>query len=138
FSRPKGRGSVKAVGVTLTLAVEGDFGVTAAFEILQTEAPPPAKKSYGVGVLLSANQSARVGRLVRAQGNQVVTWDHWATVDGKRKFLFGALPGAGQRGRLRLTREQNTLHFLWAPELAGENFEEIHQSEFDFPELNRV
>lgn len=135
---PKDRASVKPVGLSLPLAVGGDFEVTAAFEILQAEEPPPGKQSYGVGVLVSVNQSARVGRLARAKGKQVVTWDHWATVDGERKFLLGAVPSEGQRGRLRLKREMTTLHFLWSPDLAGDTFKEIHQSEFDAPEITQL
>jgi hypothetical protein len=135
---PKDRGSVKPVGLSLPLAVGGDFEITAAVEILKAEEPPQGRKSYGVGVLLSANESVRVGRLVRAEGNQVATWDHWATVADQRQFQFGASPGTGQRGRLRLKRDQNTLHYLWAPDLVGENFEEVHRSEFDAPELSRV
>ena len=135
---PRDRGSEKPVGLSLALAVGGDFEITAAFEILQAEEPPPARPSYGVGVLLSVNQAARVGRLARAQGRQVVSWDHWATVDGKPKFLLGASPGEGQRGRLRLKREQTTLHFLWSAELAGDNFEEVHQCEFDADEIHQL
>lgn len=135
---PKDRTSVKPVGLSLALAVGGDFEITAAFEILQAEEPPPGRPSYGVGVLLSVNQAARVGRLARALGQQVVSWDHWATVDGKPKFLLGASPGEGQRGRLRLKRDKTTLRFLWSPDLVGDKFEEVHRCEFEADEISQL
>jgi DNA-directed RNA polymerase subunit RPC12/RpoP len=135
---PKDRTSVKPVGLSLALAVGGDFEITAAFEVLKAEEPPPGRPSYGVGVLLSVNQAARVGRLARALGQQVVSWDHWATVDGKPKFLLGASPGEGQRGRLRLKRDKTTLHFLWSPDLVGDTFEEVHRCEFEAEEISQL
>ena len=59
------------------MAVGGDFEITLAFEILQAQTPTPA--SYGVGVLMSINETlGRVGRLVRAQ-RPVASWDRWTS-----------------------------------------------------------
>jgi DNA-directed RNA polymerase subunit RPC12/RpoP len=130
---PKGRDSVESIGLSMALMVGGDFEITLAFEILQAEQPTPA--SYGVGVLMSVNETAgRIGRLERAK-RQGITWDRWATIDGERKFQLGAAPCKGKVGRLRLKRTQTTLHFLWAPGLAGDNFEAVHQWEFDAQEI---
>jgi hypothetical protein len=127
---PRDRDNYSSVGLSMPLTVEGDFEITSSFEVLQADEPEPGTKTYGLGVLMSVNEDARVGRLVRAQGWQVATWDRWATVDGKRRFLYGASPARGKAGRLRLKRAGTTLHFLWAPETEGDNFEEISQCEF--------
>ena len=129
----KGRDSVESVGLSMPLTVGGDFEITLALEILQAQQPTPM--SYGVGVLMSINESAaRIGRLERGQ-RQVLTWDRWAEVDGERKFQLGAAACKGKVGRLRLKRTQTTLHFLWGPGLAGENFEDVHRWEFDAQEI---
>jgi serine/threonine protein kinase len=130
ISVPRDRDNYKSVGLSMPLTLQGDFEITTAFEILQADEPAPGTKTYGTGVLMSVNEDARVGRLVRAQGWQVATWDRWATVEGNRKFLYGASPARGKSGRLRLKRAGTTLHFLWAPETEGDNFEEINQCEF--------
>jgi serine/threonine-protein kinase len=135
ISLPGDRDDILPVGLAMPLTVEGDFEITTAFEILQADEPAPGAKTYGVGVLMSVNQSARVGCLVRAQGQQVATWDHWATVEGSRRFLSGASPAAAKAGRLRLKRVGTTLHFLWAPETAGDHFEDIHQYDFGDHEI---
>jgi len=127
---PRNRDNSKGVVLSMPLEVEGDFEITTAFEILHADEPAPGARSYGVGVLMSLNEAARIGRLVRAEGKQVVTWDRWEKVDGNPRFLSGALPGMGQVGRLRLQRTGTTLHFLWAPETSGDNFQDFYQCEF--------
>jgi serine/threonine-protein kinase len=58
---PRDRDDPQGATVAMPLALAGDCELTAAMEILQAEAPPPGARSYGVGVLMSVNQSARVG-----------------------------------------------------------------------------
>lgn len=126
---PRDRDDFSPVGLSMPLALAGDFEITTAFEILQADEPAPGRLTYGVGVLMSVNEAARVGYLSRAT-RQVVTWDRWATVAGKPQFLNGALPCMAKVGRLRLKRTGTTLLFLWAPATEGDNFAEIHQCEF--------
>jgi hypothetical protein len=134
---PRGRATIHSGGLALPVHVSGDFEITTAFEIL--EADEPAKPNrYGVGVLLSLNEKARVGRLVRSKGRQVATWDRWVTVDGKERFLVGAAPAQGNVGRLRLKRTKDLLHFLWAPGLEGDTFQQVHQAEFEYPEVTLI
>jgi DNA-directed RNA polymerase subunit RPC12/RpoP len=128
------RGSSAPVGLSMPLTLSGDFEITLAFEILQADEPPIGRMSYGVGLLMSVNEAARVGRLSRYK-HQVATWDRWATVNGERKFLNGGKQVKGQVGRLRLNRTNTILHMGWAPELAGDKFEEVHQFEFGDKEI---
>jgi hypothetical protein len=136
---PRERTNPDAVGWNLPVTVAGDFTITAGVEILQAEEPPFGAKSYGVGVLLSVNESGRVGRLVRAGGNQIITWDRWEPVPGAHSiFRMGAAPCAATTLRLRLQRTDTVLHFLWAPEAAGEEFVEFYQCEFGSHDISRV
>jgi hypothetical protein len=127
---PRDRDNMTTVGLSMALTLGGDFDITTAFEVLQADPPPPGTKTYGVGLLMSVNEAARVGRLTRANDWQVATWDRWATVDGKRRFLFASSPATGKAGRLRLQRVGTTLHFLWSPDTAGDNFNEISRCDF--------
>jgi serine/threonine protein kinase len=127
---PSTRSDYVPVGFSKKLAIAGDFEISAAFDLLQADVPVPGVPSYGTGLLMSVNEAARVGRLVRAQGKSVVTWDRWARVQGNRKFLTDAAPCTVTAGRLGLKRTGTVLHFLIAPEHAGENFEDVHQCEF--------
>jgi hypothetical protein len=135
---PRDRPPVAPLGLSLPLNVAGDFEVTLTLEVVQAEEPSPKARSYGVGVLMSLNQSARIGRLARATGNQVVTWDHYATVEGKRKFVFGAAPCEARVVRLQLKRTDQTLHFLWAPQATGGTFQEFHAHEFGGHEIREL
>ena len=74
---PSKRPDLGPVGLSLATALRGDFEVTTTFEILKAEEP---KTGHGVGVLLAITPAARIGRLVRADGRQVVLWDRWVVV----------------------------------------------------------
>jgi hypothetical protein len=52
--------------------------------------------------------------------------------------LIGAVRATAKAGRLRLKRTGTTLYFLWAPQNAGENFEEVHRCEFGTGDINFV
>jgi DNA-directed RNA polymerase subunit RPC12/RpoP len=130
-----GKEPLQDAGFDLPLTIAGDFAITAGIDILQAEEPPPGAGSYGVGVMMSVNQTARVGRLSRANGQQVLSWDRWGEEAGKRKWFIGATPCADTAGRLRLKRTGTTLHFQWAPGMAEEDFKEIYQFEFGDDEI---
>src|SRR5206468_1432053 len=129
ITMPKDRGNTDPIGLSMPVTVAGDFEIIAALEILQAEEPPAGNTSYGVGVLMSVNEKlARVGRLARYK-HQAATWDRWATVKGKDQWLNGGKQIKGNAGRLRIKRTQAMMHLQWAPELEGDNFEEVYQFE---------
>ncbi len=124
---PKDRQNLAQVGFAIDRQVRGDFEVTATFEIVQVEEP---RAGYGAGVILGVDDRARVGRLVRPQGEQLILWDFWPVVDGVRKMEGNALPCIATSGRMRLKRTGAILHFQWSPGTSGEDFEEIHQIDY--------
>jgi serine/threonine protein kinase len=126
---PRDRTLYGEAGLALPLGIGGDFDITLTFANLRTDEPPPRTPSYGVGLLMSLNDTVRMGRLVRADGSEVVTWDRWVVVRGKPTFLSGASPTTARAGRLCLKRTGATLRWLWAHELMGDAFEEIYQCE---------
>jgi hypothetical protein len=134
---PRDRTTMDSGGLSMAVAVGGDFEITTGVEILNADVPGSPRR-YGVGVLMSLNEKVRIGRLVRAQGQQVITWDRWATIDGGQRFLCGAAPGTGNVGRLCFKRSNNVVHFLWAPGLEGDKFEEVHQCVLDIPEVTEI
>jgi hypothetical protein len=127
---PRNRKDFATAGLSFPMGVGGDFEITLAFEVLEADEPGPA--SYGMGVMLSVNESGRVGCMLRAVRGQVISWDHWATVGGKRVLLCGGTPSGGKVGRIRLARTGTTLHYLWSPDMSGEDFRESHQCECSF------
>jgi len=135
---PRDRDSLAPLGLSMRPLVQGDFEITATFEILQADEPPPEKPSYGVGALMSVNDTARIGRLARAAGVQVVSWDRWGTREEDRVFLFGASPCNAKVVRLRLTRSGTILSFLWAPEGTGDEFNQFYQCEFGYEDITAL
>jgi len=133
---PKNRNEIAPLRLAMPARITGDFEITTTLEILHVEEPPPA--IYGLGVLLSINETTRIGRLTRSKGEQVVTWDHWASVQGKRIFRSGASPCPAKVVRLRFKRTATTLHFLWAAEAAGDDFNEIHQVDFGAEDITEI
>jgi hypothetical protein len=124
---PKDRESLSQVGFSIPLKVHGNFEITATFEIVEAETP---KIGYGVGATMGVDDRARVGRYARPRGEQVILWDFWPVVDSVRKFEGGASPCVVTVGRMRLQRIGTILHFLWSAETSGENFDEIHTTEY--------
>src|SRR5262249_17885557 len=123
---PKDRKEHRAVGLALTKVVPGDFEITVAFEILAADEPSPA--SYGVGVLMTADETARIGRLNRAKGQQVAIWDQWLFEEGKKpKFVGNAVPCEANVVSLRMKRTGANLSYQWAPDAASEDFQVIHE-----------
>jgi hypothetical protein len=118
------------VGVRSTVALSGNFEVTATYEILRADTPP---SGYGVGASLRlqladrSNDMAAVCRLVRPAGVPVVLWDRTVPgPGGKRRVQLGESPDAAPVGRLRLKRADGTLQYLWAPGTDGDEFQQIH------------
>jgi serine/threonine-protein kinase len=141
---PKDREDLEGVCIARDFEAVGDFEFTSTFEILHAETPPP---SYGVGASLFVRKapplkaSAAVCRLVRANGQQLVLWDQALEVPErgvKLETASGGFPCTDTVGRLRLKRTGTTVHCLWAPGTAGEDFREIHRCEFGPEPVGRV
>jgi Protein of unknown function (DUF1583) len=117
------------VGCRTSFSIKGDFEITGTFEILQADEPPKGI-SFGVGASLRVQQAdpapegATIARVVRAGGKQILVWDRVPDKGGKN--AGGVHPCKDNLVRLRLKRTGTTLHYLWAPGLAGDNFQEIH------------
>jgi hypothetical protein len=129
------------VGFRTAFGFAGDFEVTLTMELLEAESPP---SGYGVGVCLyvakpETTGGATIARLVRAGDNQVVLWDLADTPEAAEpRHEEGTFPSTDKAGRLRLKRTGTTLHYLWAPGIEGNAFEEIHQCEFGNDDIVRV
>jgi hypothetical protein len=135
---PRDRGSAfYPAGFSMPVQIEGDFEITLALEIIQADSPVHGARSYGVGVLLSLNEIARIGLLERA-GGTVVSWDRWDTAHGTREFRNGASPSTSQKGRIRLKRTNNSLSFLWSPEYEGDQFQQISVYDFGGEEIKEL
>jgi hypothetical protein len=124
---PKDRKDRAQVGFSVPLQLQGDFEVTATFEIVSAEVP---KTGYGVGATVGVDDRARVGRYARPRGDQVILWDYWPVIDGVRKMEGRASPCIATAGRMRLRRSGALLHFEWAPATTGDDFEELHATEY--------
>jgi DNA-directed RNA polymerase subunit RPC12/RpoP len=124
----------------LPVTVAGDFEITATIEIITAKAAPASLNVYGVGVLMTITDGARIGRLTRARakGGEVVTRDHWGQENGERKLLMGSSPCAEKVLRLRLKRTSTILQFLWAPGTEGDNFEGFYQYEYGANDVKEV
>ena len=133
---PAGRKNFWSGGLSLPVSVPGDFEITTTFEILQAEVPPDG---YGSGVLLAVNQNevARVGSIVLPTGEQVIRCDR-LNVGGNRGEVGDLFPRQAKAGKLRLKRTESILHFLWAPDDRGEDFEEIYHCEFGTQEITPI
>jgi Protein kinase domain/Protein of unknown function (DUF1583) len=144
---PDDRNPRGAVGVALAAPVSGDFEITATVEILQADEPPPG--SFGAGVLMRADETARMGRLVvgkprSGRGNgaaagpgapeepatQVVVWDQWVFEEPKPKLIGDKVPCEANVLQLRMKRTGSTLSYYWAPGASGGKFQLLHQGPF--------
>ncbi len=122
------------VGIKSRFGLDGDFEVTAAFEILHADTP---LAGTGAGVSLQVEKTeamAGLARLVQPGDSQVLRWEwyHNPRIDQD------TAPCAETTGRLRLKRTGPTLYFLWAPGTQGDAFQEIHKCEFGDSAIDRV
>jgi hypothetical protein len=121
------------VGMRTMFGARGDFTITVDYEILQAERPD---SGWGAGVFLwlkKASHSvdtARLGRALDADENQVFKWDR-AIADqaGARVTRGHQLAGKDVVGRLRFVRNGSTLSYFVA---GGKNarFSLVHEEDF--------
>lgn len=134
---PKDRPEREAVGVALNRPVPGDFEITVTIEIVETDEVPPG--SFGAGVLMTIDETARIGRLARPKGLQVAIWDQWLFDDPKKpKFIGDSKPCSANLLRLRMKRTGSLLAYLWAPDTTGDDFELLHEGEFRADDIKEI
>jgi len=113
-----------------------DYEVTATIELIPiASAPkgtffPPTDASTGVYLAVSWGE-ARIGRVVRPDGKQEIEAVVLSTVADKVTRRVIASPCSDNVLRMRLKRSSNMLHFLWAPGISGDKFEEVYKCAFD-------
>src|SRR5207244_425450 len=105
---PAQRNGRDPVGLICTAPVEGDFEITAGYEILEAKRP---KAGGGVGFelyLMAATpgqDALAMMRVARAWGTDVHSCSHNFTRDGKRRFMGSRdTPAVNPSGRLRVVR----------------------------------
>jgi|GEM_PF-4679758 len=121
--RRSGKKTPPAIGIGPRSKIQGDFEITAYFEV-QTWSKPQA--GYGAGPTLYLTTAAKdssaalVGRLIRADGKHV--WNAYLrTGQGPdRKNVVRLFPATTKQGALRLSRTGETLTYAVAETAAGE------------------
>lgn len=133
ISLPERQSLLDAIGVLPKFGVRGDFEITARYELVKAD---PPGVGYGSGVSLrvltnsSANDGATLARFLHPKDGQVYSTDRAADRGrGDRSHQGKKFPTEATSGKLRLTRQGSTLHFLVAKGDSGA-FEEIWSVEF--------
>jgi hypothetical protein len=121
------------VTLTTDTSITGDFEITLSVQFLETEEPPPGDASYGVGLTIAAvtteDQTARLGWYVRSGGRRVILWDRWKKIEPR--YLDGDTVSVHDKpARLRLSRSDKTLRFLWSDESTGDTFRIAHECDY--------
>jgi len=131
-SIPGGAGPDR-VGFKPQWAIEGDFEITASFEVARADKPD---KGYGVGpgvhlIFKSPGEdAATLSRLIRVKEGDVFG-AHYATSDDpknpkQRNRRVKLSPASERSGKLRLVRSGDTLHYFVVDGNA-DDFREIDQ-----------
>lgn len=127
-------------GCSPRFKIQGDFEITASFEILQLSRP---SQGYGAGVSLRVltkrpdGNAATVARFHHPKRGQTFVTDVARTVGGKRTHDSKFSPTASATGKLRLIRTGSVVRFL-AVEGNGQQFRELGQANFGTDDVNYV
>jgi serine/threonine protein kinase len=105
-------------GVTVGIAVPGDFEITVGFEILQEPEPPDANK-HQTRLTLNAIPDSPEGDIATLSrqggvggGTRFLTWmRRWDEAGGKSQIKADAIPTEAKSGRLRLVRSGSALSY---------------------------
>jgi len=129
---PKDRKSLTPVTLRTKFGLQGDFEITTTVEILQAESPASAG-SIGVGVTLYVEkvdppgEGTNVGRLMRAEGKDLIMWDRkFVIAGGEPRYDGGDQRCTEKFVRLRLVRKGSQLFYLWAPGSQGYHRQSHH------------
>ncbi|NQT17967.1 MAG: DUF1583 domain-containing protein [Planctomycetes bacterium] len=127
-------------GCSPRFTIQGDFEITASFEILQL---PKPSRGYGAGVSLRVltekpiGNGATVARFHHPKKGQTFVTDVARTVGGKRTHDSKFDPAAASTGKLRLTRTGPTVRFF-AAEGDSQQFRELNQADFGTDDVNHM
>jgi hypothetical protein len=129
-SLPGNRKDKGPVGVATTMVIEGDFELTAAFEILDAPEPP---SGFGAGVSLWVQfatpkyEAASVSYLrAPKKGTRFVGDKEFIDEDGTQKHNTNTLSAKSNVGRIRLRRTGDELTYLAADGPDG-NYVQFHR-----------
>jgi hypothetical protein len=130
---------LNGVGVASSTVIHGDFEVTATVEVIDLE-PPKGGPGAGVGLSVDApTKQQQLRRVVGAKGRHSIMWTGYHSPNKKNpEWTQAAAPCAENVLRMRLKRTGTTLHYLWAPGAAGDEFVEVHQQEFGNDDIEHV
>lgn len=111
------------VGFAPTLAIHGDFQITAGYELIQVGIPTGGL-GIGAGVYLCARGSVNAAKLCRyvvpAGRQEYFIFAHIRAGTGERATRSEYFPAAGRWGRLRFERTGSALRLLAAEEDSDE------------------
>lgn len=138
---PNTRAETKPVGVRTKFGAQGNFEITATYEVLRLERPD---SGWGTGVFLAlangspAGDVARIGRVLDPNNKPVFKWDR---VDQKSPGAAsregGQVPGKGSAGRLQLVRNGSKLSFFVA-DGPDADFVLVHEEEFGKQDIESI
>jgi hypothetical protein len=138
---PANRQNRQPVGLHMKFPLSGDFEITASYELLAADKPPPGRIRYGVGVNLLISlgpEQARMAKIARYLVDQGTGYVADITVkEAPTPYQSQFVPSDNRAGKLRLRREGSTLRYLVAGR-EGQPFEEIYQSEFGPDEIGVI
>lgn len=148
---PTGQAGVRPpAGISLPIVVQGDFAITASYEILQAPEPAVLLRKVGPGLDKQTRftvdivldkpglNAASFSRTVHGRGVQFACWSGLQAEPTDKPQIRMAYSAAPTRaGRLRLSRSGITLSYLAAQDDAG-NFTLIRQFPFTVDDLKEV
>ena len=135
---PAGLGKPAPIGIATQFQVQGDFEITASYEILKAVEP---KDGYGVGVTLTFGAATPGKEEVTAEWSSIpklgdTLTTTWITVgeDGKRRFQPTRRAARARSGQLRLSRSGAVVEASFA-EGPGAAFVPLKRVEFGTADL---
>jgi Protein of unknown function (DUF1583) len=133
---PPGSNVTSAIGMRLQTPIQGDFEITAGYEVLQVD-PPTAGFGAGFAIYLATNSPTKEAveffHLVRPSGSEVYSIAPLTTLpDGRRGVMPGVdrtdQPVLGKAGQLRITRV-GSIAVLSAARAGSDDFKRLYQFE---------
>jgi serine/threonine protein kinase len=133
--QPGNQGVLRATGIAPYFQIQGDFEITASYEILHVDRPTTG---YGVGVSVYAaldpdtNDAVSLARRLMPDGRTLFMSDRMTPIadePNRLRHQVKTFPSTALTGKLRLRREGSMLHFLVAE---GDNPEFVEVDELEF------
>jgi hypothetical protein len=136
---PKTRLKNDPIGIRLTYPASGNFEITAAYEILAADKPPPKGGAVGIGFnllpLSNYQKLAKLGQFLLAAGGNAFVAER--SIKDAPDNQWKSVPASAMAGQLKLIREGAELRYLVAEPPANE-FREILRADFTAEDLEIV